>query len=316
VRDLRVNFTMPGEDVEAVRGIDFTLERGKTLALVGESGSGKSVSALSILQLLPYPQARHPSGSVRFHGRELMGASQGELRAVRGDRIAMIFQEPMTSMNPLHRVGRQVAEALVVHRDVSPRKARERVLELFELVGIPEPERRIDSFPHEMSGGQRQRVMIAMALANEPDILIADEPTTALDVTIQAQILALIDKLKEKLGLAVLLITHDLGIVEHYADRVCVMNDGLIVEEGEAEAIFSSPTHPYTRALLAAEPKGAPGDYEGESPTVLQANALRVWFPIRKGLLRRVAGHVKAVDGVDVEVKRGQTLGIVRSLER
>ncbi len=311
VSDLSVSFTTPDAEVKAVRGVSFTLERGKTLALVGESGSGKSVSALSILQLLPYPQARHPSGSVTFEGRELLGGSQAELQEVRGDRIAMIFQEPMTSLNPLHRVGRQVAETLIVHRGLSLKEARTRVLELFELVGIKEPERRIDSFPHEMSGGQRQRVMIAMALANEPDILIADEPTTALDVTIQAQILALIDELKERLGLAVLLITHDLAIVENYADRVCVMHEGVIVEEAQAAALFAAPSHPYTRALLAAEPKGAPALLDSEAPVVLSARDLRVWFPIRKGLFRRVAGHVKAVDSVDVQVRRGHTLGIV-----
>jgi microcin C transport system ATP-binding protein len=311
VRDLAVSFEDGGgRRVDAVRGVSFALDRGETLALVGESGSGKSVTALSVLQLLP-PTAHHPSGSIRFDGRELIAAPEPVLRAVRGDRAAMIFQEPMTSLNPLHRVERQVGEILRLHRPLSDAAARARAVELLGWVGLDEPERRLSAFPHELSGGQRQRVMIAMALANEPDLLIADEPTTALDVTIQAQILALLRDLRARLGMALLLITHDLGVVRRMADRVCVMRGGAVVEQGPAQQIFGAPQHPYTKHLLAAEPKGEPAPPPADAPVVLEARDVRVWFPVRRGVLRRTVGHVKAVDGVSLAVRAGETLGIV-----
>jgi microcin C transport system ATP-binding protein len=311
VRDLAVTFTADGVVTRAVRGVSFTIDRGETLALVGESGSGKSVTALSIVQLLPYPAARHPSGSIRFQERELVGAPEAELRRVRGDRIAMIFQEPMTSLNPLHTIEKQVNETLRVHQGLSRAAARARTLELLRLVGLPEAERRLDAYPHQLSGGQRQRVMIAMALANEPDLLIADEPTTALDVTIQAQILALLRSLQTKFGMALLLITHDLGIVRKMAERVCVMQAGEIVEAGATAQVFARPAHPYTRRLLDAEPRPMPRAPRADAPVVMEAEDLRVWFPVRRGLLRRVVDHVKAVDGVSVAIREGQTVGVV-----
>ncbi|TMQ27587.1 MAG: ABC transporter ATP-binding protein, partial [Candidatus Rokuibacteriota bacterium] len=275
------------------------------------SGSGKSVTALSIMQLLPYPTARHPSGSILFQGRELVGAAEATMQRVRGDRIAMIFQEPMTSLNPLHTIDKQVNEVLRVHKGLSRAAARARTLELLRLVGLPEAARRLDAYPHQLSGGQRQRVMIAMALANEPDLLIADEPTTALDVTIQAQILTLLGELQAKFGMALLLITHDLGVVRKMAGRVYVMSAGEIVEAGATRAIFESPGHPYTRRLLAAEPRPMPRAPRPEAPIVVEADDVRVWFPIRRGVLRRTVGHVKAVDGVSVVVREGQTVGVV-----
>ena len=310
VADLSVRFDGGGRAVDAVRGVSFSVERGETVALVGESGSGKSVTALSVLQLLP-PSARHPSGSIRFDGTEMIGAPEATLRAVRGDRAAMIFQEPMTSLNPLHRVGRQIGEVVLLHRRVTEAEARARTVELLRQVGLDEPERRCDAYPHELSGGQRQRVMIAMALANEPDLLIADEPTTALDVTIQAQILALLRELRARTGMALLLITHDLGVVRKMADRLCVMRGGRIVEQGPAERIFGAPEHPYTQHLMASEPKGAPAPVPADAPTVLEARDVRVWFPIRRGVLRRTVGHIKAVDGVSLAVRAGETIGVV-----
>ncbi|MGE0519746.1 MAG: ABC transporter ATP-binding protein [Candidatus Binatia bacterium] len=311
VRDLRVRFGEGAGAVDAVVGASFDLRPGETLALVGESGSGKSVTALSILQLLPYPHARHPSGSIRFQGVELVGASGDTLRRVRGDRIAMIFQEPMTSLNPLHTIERQISESLAVHGDLGAAAARARTIELLRLVGLPDPERRLGAFPHELSGGQRQRVMIAMALANEPDILIADEPTTAVDVTIQAQLLALLKELQQRLGMAMLFITHDLSIVRAIADRVCVMQAGGIVEQGAVAAVFGAPHHPYTRRLLAAQPSGVPTPVPPAAPVVLSCDALRVWYPIKQGVLRRTVDHVRALDGVTVEVRAGETVGIV-----
>jgi microcin C transport system ATP-binding protein len=311
VADLRVTFATPSGPLEAVRGLSFDLERGETLALVGESGSGKSVTALSVLQLLPYPAAWHPSGSILFEEKELLGAPIEALRQVRGDRIAMIFQEPMTSLNPLHRVEKQIAETLILHRGISADKARDRTLELLHLVGIKDPKGRLESYPHELSGGQRQRVMIAMALANDPDILIADEPTTALDVTIQAQILTLLKELQAELGMAILLITHDLGIVRKVSDRVCVMTDGEIVETGTAERIFAAPEHSYTQHLLAAEPKGEPPMPRAEAETVVQGRDLRVWFPIKRGVFRRTVSHLKAVESVSLAVREGETVGVV-----
>ena len=311
VRDLSVSFAVQGGETEAVRHVSFDIERGQSVALVGESGSGKSVTALSIMQLLPYPTARHPSGSIRLEGEELVGAPEAMMQRVRGDRIAMIFQEPMTSLNPLHTIEKQVNEILRVHKRLSRSAARARTLELLRLVGLPEAERRLDAYPHQLSGGQRQRVMIAMALANEPDLLIADEPTTALDVTIQAQILTLLGALQAKFGMALLLITHDLGIVRKMTEHVCVMSTGEIVETGTARTIFESPRHPYTRRLLAAEPRPMARAPRADAPVVMEAQDVRVWFPIRRGLLRRTVGHIKAVDGVSLAVREGQTVGVV-----
>jgi microcin C transport system ATP-binding protein len=311
VRDLAVSFDTPGGEVQAVRGVSFNLNRGETLALVGESGSGKTVTALSIVQLLPYPLARHPSGSIRFRGQELCGAPERTLEHVRGNRIAMVFQEPMTSLNPLHTIDKQVSEVLLVHKALGRAAARTRTLELLRLVGLSEAEQRLGAYPHQLSGGQRQRVMIAMALANEPDLLITDEPTTALDVTIQAQILRLLEDLQKKFGMALCLITHDLGIVRKVADRVCVMTQGEIVEAGPVAEVYERPQHPYTRRLLAAEPKGLPERPPGEAPVILRAESVRVWFPIKRGVLRRTVDHVKAVDGVTVTVREGRTLGVV-----
>ncbi|MEA1937574.1 MAG: ABC transporter ATP-binding protein [Pseudomonadota bacterium] len=310
VRDMAVDFALPGQTVHAVRGVSFDIKKGETVALVGESGSGKSVTALSILQLLPYPMASHPKGAIVFKGRDLMTAREPELRAVRGSDIGMIFQEPMTSLNPLHIIEKQVGEALRVHRGMGKAAVRKRVLELLDLVGLPEGERRLDAYPHELSGGQRQRVMIAMTLANEPDLLIADEPTTALDVTIQAQILSLLKDIQARLGMALLLITHDLGVVRKMADHVHVMNDGMIVEAKPAAALFAHPDHPYTKGLLAAEPKGTAAP-KPERPPLVTTDKLKVHFPIKTGLLRRVTDHVRAVDGVNIAVAPGRTLGLV-----
>jgi len=311
IRDLSVAFAQGGQESIAIDRISFDIQQGETVALVGESGSGKSVTALSVLKLLPYPSASHPSGQVLYEGQDLLGSSERDLRRVRGNEISMIFQEPMTSLNPLHTIERQVGEVLKLHRGMSNDAARKRTLELLNQVGIREPEKRLDAFPHQLSGGQRQRVMIAMALANEPKLLIADEPTTALDVTVQAQILELLAELKREKNLSMLFITHDLGIVRKVADRVCVMTKGKIVESGPTEAIFSNPQHEYTRHLLAAEPKGEPPKANLAAEKVMEGNEIKVWFPIKKGFLRRVVDHVKAVDGVDVTVRAGQTLGVV-----
>ena len=311
VNNLSVTFNLPNSKIEAVRHVSFSISRGETLALVGESGSGKSVTALSLLQLLPYPLAQHPSGSIHFNGAELVGASERTLRTVRGNRISMIFQEPMTSLNPLHTIEKQVGEALLLHKGLSRSVARTHVLNLLNLVGLRDAEQRLMAYPHELSGGQRQRVMIAMALANEPDLLIADEPTTALDVTIQAQILTLLKELQSKLGMAMLFITHDLGIVRKMADRICVMYDGRIVESGPTADIFISPQHEYTKHLLSAEPKGGKQPTDPNALAIIQGNDLRVWFPIKKGLLRRTVAYVKAVDGLSITIHEGQTVGIV-----
>ena len=307
VRDLSVAF---GTSV-AVDHVSFSIKRGECVALVGESGSGKSVSALSILKLLPYPAASHPSGAIRFKGRELLGASEREMREIRGNDISIIFQEPMTSLNPLHTIEKQIGEILLLHQGLTGAAARTRTIELLTQVGIPEAETRLASYPHQLSGGQRQRVMIAMALANEPDLLIADEPTTALDVTVQAQILSLLKELQRRLGMAMLFITHDLGIVRKLADTVCVMKEGKIVERGPVERVFTAPEHPYTRALLAAEPKPDPAPINADAPVVVETKDLKVWFPIKRGVMRRVVGHIKAVDGVSIAVRQGETLGIV-----
>src|SRR5947208_1538095 len=314
IRDLSVTFGgWPGAPpVEAVKRASFTLDRGETLAWVGESGSGKSVTALSILQLLPYPVAAHGAGSsVRFAGEELVGAAPERLRRVRGNRIAMVFQEPMTSLNPLHTLERQIAETLLIHKHMTAIAARARTIELLRLVGLGDAENRLGAYPHQLSGGQRQRVMIAMAIANEPDILIADEPTTALDVTIQAHILQLLKDLRDRFGMALFLITHDLTIVRKMAERVAIMTQGEIVKAGPAAGIFSHPRHRYTRRLLAAEPKGQAAPADPAVAELVEGQDVKVWFPIRRGVLRRVGGYVKAVDGVSLVVRRGTTLGVV-----
>ncbi|MPZ30125.1 MAG: dipeptide ABC transporter ATP-binding protein [Rhodospirillales bacterium] len=311
VKNLSVNFGTGDDAVRAVRNVSFEIRRGETLAVVGESGSGKSVTALSILQLLPYPMANHPNGSIRFQGRELVGAPPRDLLDVRGNRISMIFQEPMTSLNPLHTIERQVNEVLILHKGLTRSAARKRTLELLEQVGIPEAATRLDAFPHQLSGGQRQRVMIAMALANEPDLLIADEPTTALDVTIQAQILKLLKTLQARYGMALLFITHDLGIVAKMADRVCVMTKGRIVEQGPVAEVFDNPQHSYTQHLLSAEPKGRPVEADPAAAEILKLDDVKVHFPVKRGVLRRTVGYIRAVDGVSLTLREGHTIGLV-----
>ena len=311
VEHLSTAFSQGGQVTLAVDDVSFSLRAGETLALVGESGSGKSVSALSILKLLQYPPASHPAGRVLFDGQDLLAASEDDLRKVRGNDITMVFQEPMTSLNPLHTIEKQIGEILALHKGLSGEAACVRTLELLDLVGIRNAAERLDAFPHQLSGGQRQRVMIAMALANEPKLLIADEPTTALDVTVQAQILKLLKDLQQRLGMAMLFITHDLGIVRRIADHVCVMLKGRIIEEGPVADVFGAPQHDYTRRLLAAEPKGKPLPVKPDARTVLEAGPLKIWFPIKRGFLRRTVGHVKAVDGVSITIREGETVGIV-----
>jgi microcin C transport system ATP-binding protein len=311
VRDLSVAFCQGARDTLAVDRISFDIPKGKTVALVGESGSGKSCAALSVMKLLPYPTALHPCGQILFKGEDLMRMSDRGMRRVRGDDISIIFQEPMTSLNPLHTIEKQIAESLALHSGLSGAAARARIIELLTQVGIPEPETRLASYPHQLSGGQRQRVMIALALANEPDLLIADEPTTALDVTVQAQILQLLKDLQRRLGMAMLFITHDLGIVRKVADHVCVMTQGKIVEQGPVEQVYTNPQHPYTRQLLAAEPKKDPAPLSPDRPIVVKTDNLKVWFPIKRGVLRHTVGHIKAVDGVSIELRKGETLGVV-----
>ena len=311
VRNLSVQFRSGGSAVDAVKGISFNVAKGEIVALVGESGSGKTVSALSILKLLPYPAVHHPTGEILFAGQDLLKAPGSVMRNIRGEKISIIFQEPMTSLNPLHTIRKQVGEIMKVHQGLDDATARERVLELLRKVGLAEPEKRLNAYPHQLSGGQRQRVMIAMALANEPDLLIADEPTTALDVTIQAQILDLLKSLQRESGMAMLLITHDLGVVRHMADRVYVMNAGAIVEEGKTADVFQRPQHSYTRHLMSAEPKGRPPESRPGSPVVLEADDIKVWFPIRKGMFRRTVDHIKAVDGLSLKLRAGETLAVV-----
>ena len=311
VKDLCVSFGHGEREVKAVKHVSLSIKRGETVALVGESGSGKSVTALSIMQLLPYPFAHHPCGSIQYEGQELVGAGPSLMRAVRGNDISVIFQEPMTSLNPLHTIEKQLAESLRLHTTLQGKAAKDRILELLDLVGIRNAESRLNAYPHELSGGQRQRVMIAMALANEPDLLIADEPTTALDVTIQAQILALLQNLQSRLGMALLLITHDLGIVRKMADRIHVMNGGEVVEHNDAASLFSNPQHEYTRHLLSAEPgELSPRDVD-EPPTVIEARDIHVRFPIKGGLFGRVKSYVHACDGISLSVKAGRTVGVV-----
>ncbi|WP_342644002.1 ABC transporter ATP-binding protein [Rhodoligotrophos ferricapiens] len=311
VEELSVAFAQGDTRVLAVDRVSFDIRPGETVALVGESGSGKSVTALSVLRLLPYPAASHPTGRILFEGSDVLHADDRTLRRIRGNEIGIVFQEPMTSLNPLHTIEDQVGEVLKLHQGMSDAQARNRVIELLTRVGIPDPESRLASYPHQLSGGQRQRVMIAMALANKPVLLIADEPTTALDVTIQAQILDLLRELQRELGMAMLLITHDLGIVRRMAQRVCVMTKGRIVEAGDVEDIFTRPQHPYTQQLLAAEPKGEPPAADPAAPVVMEADDLKIWFPIKRGLFKRTVGHIKAVDGISLKVHEGQTLGVV-----
>ena len=311
IRDLSVAFTQGGKVNLAVDHVSFDIGRGETVALVGESGSGKSVTALSVLKLLPYPPASHPSGSVHFKGENLLDADETDLRRVRGNDITMIFQEPMTSLNPLHSIERQIGEILEVHQGMRGSQARERTLELMRQVGIRDPEKRLDAYPHQLSGGQRQRVMIAMALANDPELLIADEPTTALDVTVQAQILELLEKLQAERGMSMLFITHDLGIVRRFADRTCVMQGGKIVEHAKTEELFRNPQHEYTRHLLSAEPKGKAPAARPDAEVVMEGRDVKVWFPIKRGFLRKTVDNVKAVDGIDITIRAGQTVGVV-----
>jgi len=310
VRNLSVAFGEGADTKRVVDEVSFTVGNGETVALVGESGSGKTVSAMSILRLLPN-SASHPTGEILFEGKDILKANEAQLRAIRGRRISIIFQEPMTTLNPLHTIEKQVGEIIKLHQKVSDQATRTRVIELLTKVGIRDAEKRLGAYPHQLSGGQRQRVMIAIALANEPDLLIADEPTTALDVTIQAQILELLKSLQKEMGMAMLLITHDLGIVRHMADRVYVMQNGEIVETGNAEEVFTSPKHPYTRHLLEAEPKGSPPSTNLSAPVVVETDDLKVWFPIKHGFLQRTVDYVKAVDGLSMKLRAGETLGVV-----
>ena len=311
IKNLSVDFKNGAQITHAVKNVSFTIEKGEILAMVGESGSGKSVTALSILQLLPYPIAQHPSGSIKFKGEELMHAPDAALRNIRGNKIAMIFQEPMTSLNPLHTIEKQIAEVLFIHKRMAPEKARARVIELLTLVGLEKLTTRLNAFPHELSGGQRQRVMIAMALANEPDLLIADEPTTAVDVTVQAQLLKLLKELQKKTGMSVMLITHDLSIVRKMADRVAVMYQGELVEYEKTEKLFTAPAHSYTKMLLAAQPKGMPQPFDTSIPAIFHAENLKVYFPIKTGVFRRTVDYVRAVDGITLDIRPGQTVGVV-----
>lgn len=309
VKDLTVSFRQDGKLHPAVRGVSFTVDRGETVALVGESGSGKSVTALSSVSLLP--GSAEVGGSVRYGGTEMIGADEAALRRVRGNDISFIFQEPMTSLNPLHSIEKQLTESIELHQGIKGDAARARVLDLLQKVGIRDAESRLGAYPHEMSGGQRQRVMIAMALANKPDILIADEPTTALDVTIQAQILELLAELKQTEDMGLLFITHDLGIVQRFADRVCVMKDGEIVEQGPTAEVFENPRHDYTRKLISARATGVPAPVEEGAEELIRTDALKVWFPIKQGFFKRTVGHVKAVNEASISVRAGETLGIV-----
>ena len=311
IKNLGVSFGDGTTEIKAMQGASLKINRGETVALVGESGSGKSVTALSIMKLLPYPTAHHPSGSIVFAGEELINADESRMRELRGNHISMIFQEPLTSLNPLHSIEKQISEVLFVHKMMNRAQAHARVVELLELVGLEEAIERLDALPHQFSGGQQQRIMIAMSLANEPDLLIADEPTTAVDVTIQAQLLHLLNELRDKLGMALLLITHDLGVVRKMADKVVIMNNGQVVEQGSLASIFENPQSSYTRHLLEAEPKGSPETANPNAPALMSGEDIKVWFPIKQGLLKRITGHVKAVDSVTLSIKRGHTLGVV-----
>ena len=311
INDLSVSFGRGVGEVKAVTSMHLQIEKGQIVALVGESGSGKTVTALSVTRLLPYPLAWHPGGSIKFDSQELMGATEPKMRAIRGNRISMIFQEPLNSLNPLHSVEKQIKEVLHLHKRMSDGKARERVEELLDLVGMPEASSRLHAMPHEFSGGQQQRFMIAMALANEPELLIADEPTTALDVTVQAQVLKLLKELTERFNMGLLLITHDLRIVRRLADHVYMMKDGRLLENNKTEALFSFPSEKHTQQLLAADPSGKPDPVPAEAKEIIAAKGVKVWFPIKRGVIRRTIGHIKAVDGINLILREGQTLGVV-----
>jgi microcin C transport system ATP-binding protein len=312
IKNLIVDFQSSGADFRAVNDVSFNIEKGKTVALVGESGSGKSVTALSIMQLLPYPAASHPDGgSILFEGEQLIGQGEGYMRTIRGMKIGMIFQEPLTALNPLHTIEKQISEVLFLHQNMKRDAARTRVLELLDLVGLENLKTRLDAYPHQLSGGQRQRVMIAMALANDPDLLIADEPTTALDVTVQAQILELLSDLKTRLNMALLIITHDLTIVEKMADHVCVMQHGKIVEQGAAKPLFKNPQHEYTQMLLSAQPTGDAIAVNDDAPVIMHGKNIKIHFPNKKDLFGRPKSWVKAVDHIDIVAKEGQTIGVV-----
>lgn len=311
IQNLSVAFHQGNQSTQALKDVSLTLYQGETFALVGESGSGKSVTAQAILKLLPRSITDYQSGKILFEGKDLIQCSEPELRRIRGNKIGMIFQEPLTALNPLHTVEKQIGEVLALHTALRGKAIRARVIELLSLVGIPSPESRLESYPHQLSGGQRQRVMIAMALANDPAVLIADEPTTALDVTIQKQVMNLLKELQQKLGMTILIITHDLSVVRRFADRVAVMTQGTIVETNTTEELFHNPAHPYTRSLLDAEPKGEPNVFDPTSPTVMEAKSLRVWFPIKRGVFKRTVGYIKAVDDISFRITRGATLGVV-----
>ena len=312
VKNLSATFKTPGGEVAAVKDVSFELNKGETLAVVGESGSGKSVTALSVMQLLPYPVASHSAeSSIQFKGEELVGKSEKEMRKIRGSKISMIFQEPLTALNPLHTIEKQIGEMLTLHQGMSKKRAKERILELLDLVGLSRLKDRLDAYPHELSGGQRQRVMISMALANEPELLIADEPTTALDVTIQAQILELLDDLKKRLGMSLIIITHDLSIVERMADKICVMKRGEMVEEGDTKAIYAAPKHDYTKMLLSAQPKGTARPPANDAKPVIEGRGIKVHFPKKKNFFGKVTDTVKAVDDIDITVRAGETIGVV-----
>jgi microcin C transport system ATP-binding protein len=311
VKNLSVTFAQGKQDFKAVNSISFSLNRGETLALVGESGSGKSVTAMSIVRLLGKAASKSTTGEILFNGVDILKMDEPHLRALRGNDITMVFQEPMTSLNPLHTIAQQIGEILKLHRGLTGVAAQTRTLELLTKVGIPDPASRLNAYPHQLSGGQRQRVMIAMALANEPDLLIADEPTTALDVTVQAQILKLLRDLQAETGMAILFITHNLGIVRSLSHNVCVMKRGEIVEQGKTADVFSAPQHPYTQALLAAEPSGVPDPADPNTPIIAQTDTLKVWYPIKAGLLRSTIGHVKAVNGISITLREGHTIGVV-----
>lgn len=311
VKDLSVNFQTADRTVHAVKNISFSLQKGETLAIVGESGSGKSVTAHSILKLLPYPQATHPSGDIIFNDQSIINASEHQMMGIRGNQIGMIFQEPMTSLNPLHTIEKQVAEVLILHQGLSTLQAKPKVIELLTNVGIKDPEKRLTAYPHELSGGQRQRVMIAMAIANKPSMLIADEPTTALDVTVQAQVLHLIKNIQKEMQMGMLLISHDLGVVRHFSDRIAVMKDGEIVEAGDTETIFSTPEHPYTQHLINAGKNATPATVSDTTETIINTHHVKVYFPIKKGLFQKTVDHVKAVDDISFSIVKGTSLGIV-----
>lgn len=311
IDNLSIAFRQQGETQTVVHNLSLEVAVGETLALVGESGSGKSISALSVLRLLPTPPASYPSGDIRFHGQSLLHADESTLRGVRGNRIAMIFQEPMVSLNPLHTLEKQLYEVLSLHRGMRKEAARGEILDCLERVGIRQAPRRLADYPHQLSGGERQRVMIAMALLTRPELLIADEPTTALDVSVQAQILQLLRELKRELNMGLLFITHNLSIVRQLADRVAVMQNGRCVEQNDCRALFSAPAHPYTQRLLDSEPDGKPVPLAVDAPVLLQADDLNVAFPVRKGILRRVVDHHRVVNSLSFQLRAGETLGLV-----